>query len=86
MHHGENGFLSEPGDLDELSRCMTTLIQDPSLAKRMGEASRGLAQPHDRQASMDAHENHYRELTLAPPLLDEAMRQTARLTRREIKI
>ena len=65
---------------------MTALIQDRSLAKRMGEASRRLAQPHDRQATMDAHENLYRELTLAGPLLDEAMRQTARLTRREMKI
>ena len=86
VHHGENGFLSAPGDLDELSRIMTTLIQDPSLAKRMGEASRRLAEPHDRRISLDAHENLYRELTLTGPQFDETRRPTARLTRRELEI
>ena len=86
VHHGENGFLSEPGDLDELSRSMTTLIQNPISAGKMGEASRCLAQPHDRQATLDAHENLYRELTLAAPLLNEMKCPTPRLARRESEL
>jgi colanic acid/amylovoran biosynthesis glycosyltransferase len=37
---GETGLLSPPSDVDALVRQLDTLIQDPALAKRLGEAGR----------------------------------------------
>ncbi len=68
VHHGENGFLAEPGDIEGLAQSMTTLLQNPLLAKRMGQASLRLAQFHDQQITMDAHEQLYRELIAAETL------------------
>lgn len=62
VHHGENGLLSEPGDLPALARSMTTLIQNPELAQQMGKASRHLAQVHDQRATMDLYEELYYDL------------------------
>lgn len=41
---GENGFLSEPGDIDYLTRCALDLVRDPTSRRRMGNASRALAE------------------------------------------
>ncbi|WP_419786400.1 glycosyltransferase family 4 protein [Pseudodesulfovibrio sp.] len=41
---GENGFLVQPKDVDELTTAMERLIVEPELARRMGEASRALAE------------------------------------------
>lgn len=38
--HGENGFLVEPRNPAQLARCLRELLNDESLCKRMGEASR----------------------------------------------
>jgi glycosyltransferase involved in cell wall biosynthesis len=62
IHHGENGFLSKPGDIPALAHSMTTLIQDSELAKQMGQASYRLAQHHDQQKTMELHEELYRDL------------------------
>jgi colanic acid/amylovoran biosynthesis glycosyltransferase len=37
---GETGLLAPPSDVDELVRQLDCLIQDPALAKRLGEAGR----------------------------------------------
>ena len=37
---GETGLLAPPSDVDELVRQLDRLIQDPALAKRLGEAGR----------------------------------------------
>ena len=37
---GEDGFLVEPGDTDELAERLTQLARDPALRERMGEAGR----------------------------------------------
>jgi len=62
VHHGENGFLSRPGDLNALAKSMMILLQNPAQARQMGKASRRLAQCHDQQITMDMHEELYREL------------------------
>ena len=67
VHHGENGFLSEPGDIPALARSMTTLIQDSELATRMGKSSRMLAQVHDQQNTMKLHEELYGDLIARVP-------------------
>ena len=38
--HGRNGYLSPPGDDRALSDALATLLHDPALRRRMGEASR----------------------------------------------
>lgn len=86
VHHEENGFLSAPGDLDELSHSMTTLIQNETIAKQMGETSRCLAQPHDRRITLNANEDLYRELTLAASLGDEMKQPIACLASREVEM
>ncbi len=62
VHHGENGFLSEPGDIQGLAGSMTRLIQNPALSKQMGGASHRLAQAHDQRYTLNMHEELYSEL------------------------
>jgi glycosyltransferase involved in cell wall biosynthesis len=38
--HKETGFLVEHGDVDDLARRIATLLDDPELCQRMGEAGR----------------------------------------------
>lgn len=44
VHHEENGLLIEPGNTVELKAALERLLADPSLRKRMGQASRALAE------------------------------------------
>jgi glycosyltransferase involved in cell wall biosynthesis len=37
---GSTGFLHRPGDIDDLERCMTILLENPDLRKNMGMAAR----------------------------------------------
>ena len=61
VHHGENGFLAEPGDTLALARAMTTLLQDATLAGYMGAAGSLLAQAHNQQDTLDGYESIYEE-------------------------
>lgn len=54
--HGETGLLFTPGNVEELARCLATLVDDPTATTRM--ASTALASAIDR-FSPDAH---YRQL------------------------
>ena len=40
IEHGENGFLFAPDDEADLRRCVTRLVSDAGLRRRMGEAGR----------------------------------------------
>lgn len=45
VRHGENGLLAPPGDAPALAAAMAQLLDDPALARRLGEAGRaGLAE------------------------------------------
>jgi glycogen(starch) synthase len=37
---GQNGLLAEPGDTPSLVACMTRLLEDPALRRKLGEAGR----------------------------------------------
>jgi glycosyltransferase involved in cell wall biosynthesis len=51
VHDGENGFLVTPGSVDELSTRMLEVLQDPALARRLGDRGRQLAMSkYDEQA------------------------------------
>jgi poly(glycerol-phosphate) alpha-glucosyltransferase len=43
---GENGFLVPSGDVQQLARRLTTLLEDPALVTRMGTAARRKAADH----------------------------------------
>ena len=40
IRHGETGLLARPGDIDGLASHLLTLLDDPQLARRMGQAGR----------------------------------------------
>lgn len=40
IEEGKTGFLVEPGNEEQMAKRIVTLLQDPSLASRMGEAGR----------------------------------------------
>lgn len=44
VRHGENGFLIPPGNQKELRVAIETLLLDPELRKKMGQAGRRIAQ------------------------------------------
>lgn len=46
MVDGETGLLVPPGDAERLAGAMRTLLVDPELADRMGEAGRSVAKSH----------------------------------------
>ncbi|MEN6521698.1 MAG: glycosyltransferase family 4 protein [Armatimonadota bacterium] len=46
VKHGTDGFLFEPGNVDELAQCMKTLIDDPELASEMGMQGRKKVEQH----------------------------------------
>jgi len=46
VHHGRNGFLTNPGNVDELGEYVNRLVDDPAMRKRMGAESEKLA--HER--------------------------------------
>ncbi|MEZ4731267.1 MAG: hypothetical protein R3E79_29465 [Caldilineaceae bacterium] len=38
--HGENGLLTEPGDVDALASALVRLYRDPALRQQFGQAGR----------------------------------------------
>jgi glycosyltransferase involved in cell wall biosynthesis len=43
VRHGENGLLVPPGDAASLASALATVLGDPDIARRMGEAGTGIA-------------------------------------------
>jgi glycosyltransferase involved in cell wall biosynthesis len=57
---GENGYLFEPGDSNELARRIVELFNDTALRERMGKKSRELIANHDIDTVMERFEEFYR--------------------------
>jgi glycosyltransferase involved in cell wall biosynthesis len=62
VHHGVNGFLAEPGDVEGLGHGMSILIKNENKAAQMGRASLALAQQHDNRFTIEAHQKLYYQL------------------------
>lgn len=61
---GDAGLKFPVGDAPALAACMNRLIQDPSLARRLGESARQRALAHfSRNDMIEAHLQVYRELS-----------------------
>jgi len=60
--NGQNGFLVPPRDTDALADCITTIINDQSLAEQMGRVGRLIVQEHSSATALNKHEALYQEL------------------------
>jgi glycosyltransferase involved in cell wall biosynthesis len=64
VHHGENGFLFQPGDSDELAQKIDQLLSDGDQRARMGEQSLKIIAAHERVKVLDEWEEIYHRLAL----------------------
>ncbi len=63
VEHGVTGLLVEPGDVVGLAEAVVSLLQDPALRRRLGEAGRRRAEERFDQRRLIAHmQGAYREL------------------------
>ncbi|MDY0908256.1 glycosyltransferase [Microbacterium sp. CFBP9034] len=65
VHDGENGYLFEPGNVEELAEKLTTVLtQSPEERLRMQQASLDGVKVHDMQRTLDTFEALYRDQPL----------------------
>jgi len=62
VHHGENGFLFQPGNSAELAGYLDLLLADPGQRARMGAKSLEIIAEHDRVQVLARWETLYRRL------------------------
>jgi N-acetyl-alpha-D-glucosaminyl L-malate synthase BshA len=60
--HGKNGFLSEIGDVESMSRNAITLLSTPPLLKQFGKAAREQAKNFDIENIVPQYEKLYAEV------------------------
>ena len=63
VHHGENGYVFQPGNSDELATYLDTLLTDAPLRAQMGQKSLEIIAKHDRVQVLDQWESLYRRLS-----------------------
>jgi phosphatidylinositol alpha 1,6-mannosyltransferase len=73
---GHNGYLYTPGRTEQLTDHLTTLLTQPALRRRLGSASRSIAERHSIGQTLDAFEAHYARLSLAAPYRDRGFLTT----------
>jgi len=59
-----NGYLTQPGEVDQMSEQVLRILMSPDRAKEMGRVSRALAQEHSIDRSIDKHEVLYQSLEI----------------------
>ncbi len=65
VHHGRNGYRYPPDQPHQLTGHLTNLLTSPALRRRMGAASRHIAQTHDVHATLDTLLGLYERLIWA---------------------
>jgi len=61
--HGENGFLVDPTDTEELARAIEVLVCDPELRREMGHRARRIVEErYSWEVSAQLHKNLYSRL------------------------
>jgi len=63
VHHGENGFVFQPGNSEELAYQIDTILAEGEMRARMGSKSLKIIAPHDRIQVLDQWETLYRRLS-----------------------
>ena len=64
VHHGENGFLFQPGNSHELASKIDLLLADAPLRAEMGAKGLQIIAAHDRMKILDRWEEIYRRLSI----------------------
>ncbi|MET9632317.1 glycosyltransferase [Lentzea sp. NPDC006480] len=59
VHHGRNGWLFEPGDVNQLAQRLHTLVHDEPMRGRMGAASSEIISHHALAATLERFEALY---------------------------
>ena len=62
VKNGINGYLAPAGDANFIGTCITRLLAEPELARRMGQAGLQMVQPHAERYTFDAYEQLYERL------------------------
>nr|HET6901598.1 glycosyltransferase [Ktedonobacteraceae bacterium] len=62
-HHGENGYVFQPGNGDEMASYIDKLLGEPTLRKEMGRKSLEIIAHHDRTQVLDKWEALYWRLS-----------------------
>ncbi|MBI3495408.1 glycosyltransferase [Candidatus Berkelbacteria bacterium] len=63
IKHGENGYLFEPGNIDDFARNIIKILKNKTLAKRMGETGLQMVEKHMLSRTYDAFEKIYSDRT-----------------------
>jgi 1,2-diacylglycerol 3-alpha-glucosyltransferase len=61
IHDGKNGYLFEPGNVDELAGRIVDMFRDPSKRATMGQHSLEIIAHHDINKTLEAFEDFYRQ-------------------------
>ncbi len=61
-HHGENGFVFQRGNSDELAHYLDILLAEPALRAQMGAKSLQIIAEHDIERILDQWEALYEHL------------------------
>ena len=62
IHHGRNGFLAPPGDVEAMALGMVQLLSNSELGKKMGQAGTQIARSYTWTRALDQHEALYLRL------------------------
>ncbi|MCM3659043.1 glycosyltransferase [Agromyces mediolanus] len=73
VHDGENGYLFEPSNPEDLAAKLRTVLEaDPAELRRLKEGSMRLIEAHDIQRTLTTFESLYRGEAVADPATDPA--------------
>jgi glycosyltransferase involved in cell wall biosynthesis len=78
VHHGENGYLFEPGDASDLSARLTDVLTLPEdELQRMKKSSLKYIAAHDIQRTISIFESLYRGESVTDPVTDVSLDEQA---------
>lgn len=78
VHDGENGYLFEPENVDDLAAKLTTVLTaDEAELTRMKKNSLKLIAPHDIERTLNVFESLYRGETVTDPVTDVSLGESA---------
>jgi glycosyltransferase involved in cell wall biosynthesis len=80
VHDGDNGFLFEPGNVDELSARLTEILTMPEdELQKLKEASLKIVSAHDISGTLDTFERLYRGELVTDSVIERPLGKRARL-------
>ena len=78
VHDGENGYLFEPGDVDDLARKLTTVLTaSAGELDRLKRASLAVIAPHDIERTLSTFESLYRGHPVTDPVTEVSLDRPA---------